>query len=75
VVQEMVGAIGFEPNPPQPLQTLGGLGWQRGTAMEAVEHLLDMVRTLARFARNRSLLSGKARSQGLEGQNVRPYGE
>jgi hypothetical protein len=43
--------------------------------MEAVEHLLDMVRTLARFARNRRLLSGKARSQGLEGQNVRPYGE
>ena len=25
----MVGAIGFEPTPTQPFQTLAGLGWQR----------------------------------------------
>ena len=25
---KLVGAIGFEPTPPQPFQTLAGLGWQ-----------------------------------------------
>src|ERR1700726_1980814 len=27
-MEQMVGAIGFEPSPTQPFQTLAGLGWQ-----------------------------------------------